>query len=105
MPLAAALDRYARDTGKYPERLDDVFPDYLDRKSVLRCPADQETPEGESSFVYDRPQPGQVDAAILECRHHASLVIRIRARGKLVPGQTLWMPQTQPLSPPGAKEP
>ena len=56
---------------------------------MLRCPADTTTPKGESSFLYHRPQPGDTDAVLLECPHHNTLLMRVRARGKTEPGKTL----------------
>lgn len=98
LPTAAAIDRYARGTGKYPEQIDDLLPMYLEKQEVLRCPADTTTPKGESSFLYHRPQPGDTDAVLLECPHHNTLLMGVRARGKTEPGKTFWELQMQPLT-------
>jgi len=68
--ISFALDRYATKNGKYPQKLDELYPDYIEDKSILLCPLDKH-PDGGSSYTYTRPSldaPG--DTIILTCKRH-----------------------------------
>lgn len=68
--IGAALERYVRRNGEYPASLADLYPDFLEDRSVLHCPAD-ERPEDVVSYEYIRPKvddPG--GTIVVRCKRH-----------------------------------
>lgn len=71
--IGDALERYARRNGKYPSSLDDLYPDFLDNRDLLRCPADKGS-KGASSYKYTRPaMDAPDDTPVVICRNHPVL--------------------------------
>ncbi|NLC56345.1 MAG: hypothetical protein GX774_05865 [Armatimonadetes bacterium] len=96
LPLAAAAERYRRGEGKYPERIEDVFPVYLAEEQMLYCPLDTAGPDAKrSSFTYQPPEPDKPNVPLLECPHHDPLVLLVRPQGRMEPGHTLWVLHTK----------
>lgn len=65
-----ALERYRTRNGKYPAKLDELYPDFLEDKAVLHCPADPR-PTDVVSYGYTQPAvdaPGTT--VVVECRRH-----------------------------------
>jgi hypothetical protein len=74
--VAGALDRYHKDKGKAPARLEDLYPTYLANKADLHCPADSRTDA--TSYVYRPAIPwGKGDDIVVYCPHHP-LPMKIR---------------------------
>jgi hypothetical protein len=79
--LQGALQRYRTHRGEYPERLLDLHPDFVTKRSIFHCPADTSPPES-VSYIYSRPKPDAPKSTIvLICDHHlfsATPVLRFR---------------------------
>ena len=90
--IGAALRRYEVGHEEYPSKIEDLYPDYLASRSLLRCPADpRDADSGPSSYAYTRPKRGASDeTAVLVCgRHRVSnslppTIIRLMKNGKVV---------------------
>lgn len=88
--IAGGLERYSRRNGKYPESLDDLYPDFLEKRDVLHCPADK-SPKDTVSYEYKRPAkaaPG--DTVVIRCERHTivegepPLILLLRKDGSVV---------------------
>lgn len=68
--VSKAIERYVRRNGKYPERLEDLYPVFLDDKDILHCPADLSA--GDSiSYEYYKPEMDAIPSTVIvRCRHH-----------------------------------
>lgn len=91
LPVAHAAERYYRDKGHYPERIEEVYPTYLEKRSALTCPAT----EGEG-FTYTPPQELKPNEPIVACPHHPFGILKVVPRGKLNPGHTQWQVRAVP---------
>ncbi len=71
--IGKALERYEIRHNEYPDKLSDLYPDFLSSKEVLRCPLDKRKNEdGLESYVYIKPAPNASgDTPILICKRHA----------------------------------
>ncbi len=68
--LGPALTRYHNRNGEYPEKLEQLYPDYLNSQDILWCPTDKER-SGPAGYTYKRPKadaPGSTIA--LQCHRH-----------------------------------
>jgi hypothetical protein len=68
--ISAALERYRTRNGRYPDKLTDLCPDFLENKTILHCPAD-DRPKDVVSYEYTKPDtnaPGTV--IVVECKRH-----------------------------------
>jgi hypothetical protein len=88
--IAGALARYAKWNHKYPDKLTDLYPTFLNSKSLLHCPADPR-PENVVSYEYMKPDinaPG--DTVVVVCRHHVMMpdqppwVLKLLKNGSVV---------------------
>lgn len=71
--IGAALDRYVTKNGKYPHRLTDLYPKFLENRGLLHCPADPR-PKNVVTYVYFQPRisdPGS--KIVLMCTHQVSV--------------------------------
>ena len=70
--IGAALNRYELRHGAYPEKLEDLCPEYLASRSVFRCTGDKTTAKtAPSSYEYRRPKPEAAGNTIVcVCRRH-----------------------------------
>jgi len=70
--IGAALNRYELSHDEYPEKLEDLWPDYLASRKLFRCPADSRSPDsGPPSYLYKRPKAGAPgDTIVCRCRRH-----------------------------------
>jgi hypothetical protein len=67
--VGAALDRYEVSNDVYPDRLQQLVPDYLPQEA-LHCPADKSSVKS-ASYIYHKVAVKAPDGAILlECRMH-----------------------------------
>jgi hypothetical protein len=93
--IGDALERYARRNGRYPSSLEELYPNFLDNRALLYCPADK-VATGASSYKYIRPAlnaPGETPVVI--CRNHPVLadqepwMLTLYKNGKVIirPGQ------------------
>lgn len=77
--VAGALERYVRKNDEYPASLEDLYPNFLEDKSVLHCPADP-SPKDTVSYEYTRPDMDDpASTVVVECKHHV-----------VVDGEPLW---------------
>lgn len=71
--IGAALDRYVIKNGKYPDRLTDLYPKFLENRGLLHCPADPR-PKNVVTYVYFQPRisdPGS--KIVLICNHQVNV--------------------------------
>jgi hypothetical protein len=69
--IGGALSRYAVRNQKYPEKLADLYPEFLENRSALHCPSDP-SPSSTVSYDYFPPKIDSPDSTIvLTCRRHA----------------------------------
>lgn len=67
--IGAALQRYVTKNGKYPDRLADLYPKFLENRGLLHCPADRRT-KNVVTYVYFQPQTSDSGSKIvLMCTH------------------------------------
>lgn len=68
--VSGALDRYARRNGKYPDKLADLSPNFIESKDDLHCPADRR-PDGVASYDYTPPPMNAPDSTqVIVCKRH-----------------------------------
>ncbi|HEX3000164.1 MAG TPA: hypothetical protein VHR86_08000 [Armatimonadota bacterium] len=91
MPLASAIDRYHRDTDRYPDRLEQLYPDYLSSKAPLYCPADPSARNNSTSYEYYPPRPGGRSFPEFRCNHHGSAILCLKAQGVQDDGTLRWV--------------
>lgn len=65
-----ALERYKTRNGKYPAKLADLYPTFLEDKSVLHCPADTSGKDVVSYEYYPPAMDAPANMVIVECRRH-----------------------------------
>lgn len=93
--IGGALNRYSIRNQKYPEKLTDLYPDFLENKSILHCPAD---PSAQSTVSYEYTPPAAMDAPdsfiVLTCRRHILMknvpvitIVRLTKGGEISPTQ------------------
>lgn len=67
--VSGALDRYHKDKGKAPVRLEDLYPTYLADKANLHCPSDPK--DEEVSYIYRPKLPwGKGEKIVAFCPYH-----------------------------------
>lgn len=88
--ISGALDRYVARNKEYPRQLADLYPNYLEDRTVLHCPADPR-PSKVVSYEYFRPSlnaPG--DTIVVRCSRHvimkgqAPMVLELRKDGHVI---------------------
>jgi hypothetical protein len=80
LAIGGGLERYLQRNGKYPDKLADLYPNFLEDKDVLHCPADA-APAGKVSYDYVPPaRNARPDTIVIICRRHI-----------LVKGQPPWI--------------
>ncbi len=69
--IGNALNTYAaQNGGKYPMKLDDLYPKYVTDKSMLQCPSGAQKGTV-CSYEYVQPAPDAPgETVVLTCRHH-----------------------------------
>lgn len=101
--VSGALERYARRNSKYPTSLEELYPDFLEERAVLHCPAD---PRPESTVSYEYTPPSADDspsAIVIECDRHVVVkgqppwTLQLRRDGRIVRHQPV--PRTSPVEP------
>ena len=65
-----ALERYKSRNGKYPAKLADLYPTFLEDRSVLHCPADTSGKDVVSYEYYPPAKNAPGSTVIVECRRH-----------------------------------
>ncbi|MDH7568171.1 MAG: hypothetical protein QHJ73_01125 [Armatimonadota bacterium] len=95
LPTAEAMERYRRDNDRYPQRIEEVYPTYLESEDALRCPADPEKQRKGSSFRYTPPGPGERVPRLI-CPHHPHVVLEARPQGQSRMGRVQWRVVPQP---------
>lgn len=76
--LIGAINRYNIQQGHYPERLEDVYPEYLKSSDSLRCPLSEKSEESArqngkvvTSYEYFRPGPEtRPEDVVIRCGLH-----------------------------------
>jgi competence protein ComGC len=89
--IGGALNRYELSHGAYPEKLEDLCPEYLPSRSLFRCPGDKMAAKAAApGYEYRRPKPkAPGDTIICVCRRHhlfgnqPPLEIRLYKDGRL----------------------
>ena len=86
--ISEALDRYVTKNGSYPDKLEDLYPEFLTDKRVLHCPADPR-PQNVVSYDYNKPSmDAPDDTIIIKCKRHVIFkgkpnpIIVLRKNGK-----------------------
>jgi hypothetical protein len=73
----SALRRYAERNGMYPAKLSDLYPDFLETRDILHCPADHSSPDS-VSYKYTRPKMSDPpDKAVLSCARHTIIGVNV----------------------------
>ena len=68
--ISAALERYRTRNGRYPDKLEDLCPDFLENRAILHCPADSR-PTDVVSYEYTKPAPDAPGSTVVvECNRH-----------------------------------
>ncbi len=93
----AALLRYHQHRGKWPDKLSDLSPTYLEHAHLLRCPLDSSK---SGSYTYFKPSNNsKPDDPIIECDRHRVLgnrvLLRMR-RDKEIPDTRVLTPADTP---------
>ena len=69
--ISGALERYARRNGKYPASLKELYPNFLENRRTLHCPADSR-PVGVVSYEYTPPaMNAPPTTVVIRCGRHA----------------------------------
>jgi hypothetical protein len=70
--IGEALRRYEVSNDHYPRTLEELYPEYLSSRSVLRCPSDSRDPKtGPSSYTYRQVSPNAPkDTVLCTCSRH-----------------------------------
>lgn len=69
--LTGALRRYHVKNDHYPEKIEDLYPDFLGASKALVCPAANSPNTGHSSYEYIKPKPDAPGSTIvLRCYKH-----------------------------------
>ena len=101
--ISAALERYRTRNGRYPDKLEDLCPVFLENKAILHCPADPR-PKDVVSYEYMKPKtdaPGTV--IVVECKRHIiiqgqpPLVLTLTKDGRVL--RSNFTPSTGPMEP------
>lgn len=90
MEIGGSLDRYKERNGAYPEKLADLYPDFLEKRSMLHCPVDK-APGSTVSYTYARPtDKTPSEAVIASCKRHSfggmfrsGMTLMLRKNGKV----------------------
>ena len=88
LAISGALDRYASRNDKYPAKLSDLHPDFLEQKQFLHCPADLSS-VGKVSYDYTAPAMNAPPSTVLlTCKRHVifqnRLIMILRKDGKII---------------------
>ena len=71
--IGGALDRYSRRNGKYPATLEELYPNFLEKRSFLHCPADPRR-INVISYKYTPPTiKSPPSTTVIECKRHVVL--------------------------------
>jgi len=68
--IGQALERYRIANQRYPDKLEALYPDFLTRREVLRCPSDS---RGPVQAIYDYRRPDVADpkeTVVILCKLH-----------------------------------
>ena len=68
-----ALERYRTRYGQYPAKLADLYPTFLEDRSVLHCPADTRAKDVVSYDYYPPAANAPGSTVIVECKRHIIL--------------------------------
>jgi len=99
--LTSALQRYEIRNKAYPERLTDLYPDYLKSDAVLWCPIDH-AHLGGTSYIYRQPAADAPPATVvIRClRHEPSKEVRVILGARLDGKIEVKTEPTKPGKPP-----
>ncbi len=68
--LNGAINRYVEKKGDYPAQLNDIYPNFLDKKECMHCPADTSTSK-ETNYEYAKPEKNsKPETVIIKCKRH-----------------------------------
>ena len=88
--ISGALERYARKKGKYPASLEELYPNFLENRKILHCPADKR-PVRIVSYEYTPPAvKAPPSVVVIRCDRHViisgrpPLVLLLHKDGKIV---------------------
>ncbi len=88
--IYAALERYNTKYGRYPQKLGELYPTFLEKRSVLHCPADP-SPKDTISYEYTPPaETAPANTIMVECNRHiliegqAPLVLKLQKDGQVL---------------------
>jgi hypothetical protein len=92
--IVAALNRYATKYNQYPEKLESLYPRFIEDRKVLHCPSDPR-PTDIVSYEYHRPKIDSPDSTVLvTCSRHTpfrnlpSVIVGVRKDGTQIVSQT-----------------
>lgn len=85
--ISGALDRYKQKKGEYPQKLEDLYPNFLEDISVLHCPSDS-SPINKPSYEYEIPnKKDPPDTIVVCCKRHkimnTEMWLCVQKNGKL----------------------
>jgi len=101
--ISAALERFKTRNGRYPDKLDDVCPDFLDNRAILHCPADTRPKDVVSYEYYPPPVDAPGSSVVVECKRHVivkgqpPMVLMLTKDGKVL--RSNFTPSTGPAEP------
>lgn len=88
--IYGALERYNTKYGRYPQKLGELYPTFLEKRSVLHCPADP-SPTDTISYEYTPPATNApANTIMIECNRHvlvegqAPLVLKLQKDGQVL---------------------
>ena len=71
--ISGAMTRYTEKNSKYPDNMIDLYPNFLEKKAYLHCPADPSAEET-VSYEYKKPDMKSPPATIVaSCKRHRVL--------------------------------
>lgn len=68
--IGGALNRYAKMYDRYPDTIDELYPRFIENKSVLHCPSDSSKTD-KTSYQYAKPSlDAPADKIMVTCTRH-----------------------------------
>ena len=68
--IGGGLDRYARRNGKSPAKLSELYPSFLETKTVLHCPDDRRSKDTVSYDYIPPAMNAPPSTKVVECTRH-----------------------------------
>ena len=102
--IGGALERYSKRNEKYPAGLAELYPNFLEKRSVLHCPADRRAKDVVSYEYTPLAMDAPPATVVVECKHHIMIkdqppwTISLYKNGRV--GRQTYMPGRVPSNMP-----